>query len=66
MPQSSIAQNNAASQFKNTPFGTAMPFGGAQGASPLNAFNNPSLGGITKEKLGLMSKEELLRLLGGI
>jgi len=68
-PQASrpvMPQGNIASQFKNTPFGTAMPFGGAQGASPLNAFNNPSLGGITKEKLGLMSKEELLRLLGGI
>jgi hypothetical protein len=66
MPQGNIAQADIASQFKNTPFGTPMPFGGAQGASPLNAFNNPSLGGITKEKLGLMSREELLRLLGGI
>jgi hypothetical protein len=66
MPKGNIAQADIASQFKNTPFGTPMPFGGAQGASPLNAFNNPSLGGITKEKLGLMSREELLRLLGGI
>lgn len=65
MSQGNIAQANTLSQFKNTPFGTAMPFGGAQ-ASPLNAFNNPSLGGITKDKLGLMSREELLRLLGGI
>jgi hypothetical protein len=66
MPQGNIAQANIASQFKNTPFGTAMPFGGAQGASPLNAFNNPALGGITKDQLGAMSRGELLKLLGGI
>lgn len=66
MPQGNIAQADTASQFKNTPFGTPMPFGGAQGASPLNAFNNPALGGITKAQLGVMSRGELLKLLGGI
>jgi hypothetical protein len=66
MPQGNIAQANIASQFKNTPFGTPMPFGGAQGASPLNAFNNPALGGLTKAQIGAMSRGELLKLLGGI
>ena len=77
IPQANVAQTNAASQFQNTPFATPMPFGGAQGASPLNAFNNASLGaannqfqipalnGIRKDQLALMSKDEILNLLMG-
>jgi hypothetical protein len=63
--------------FQNTSFGTPTPFGEAQGASPLNAFKNASLGatnnqfqipalnGIRKDQLAFMSKEELLKLLTG-
>ena len=77
VPQTNIAQGNAPSQFQNTPFATPMPFGGAQGASPLNAFNSASLGaaqnqfqipalnGIRKDQLALMSKDEILNLLMG-
>ena len=72
-----VEKNIPNQMFQNTLFGTSTPFGGAQGASPLNAFKNSSLGatnnqfqvpalnGIRKDQLAFMSKEELLKLLTG-